>query len=256
MRKLVWITTAIAALTGVGMAVADHMNTHSLKAVSATFTAPTASVVRTSTCTGADGTYATTSATYTGGTAVSTEPSLNGAISIDTESLINTTNDIGTVSGRIRIGSGHDGGTRFSAVYSKGKLAGLVSGGNERDSSGQLLGNLSATFSTAGGFTDGKIGGGTTGGDAVLISSGGCKPTAPPKPDVISVEGTVSASSGSSVTAAGITCVVPSTLSSTVTGLGLVNGTTRVDMTCTVSGGVNTLSKISIAGNHDSSHKH
>ena len=74
MRKLVWITIAVAALAGAGLAVAHGFDSKSVKSVSATFTATTAGNVRTSTCTGSDGhTYATTKATFTG-TATSSEP--------------------------------------------------------------------------------------------------------------------------------------------------------------------------------------
>ena len=259
MRKLVWITAAIAALAGAGMAVAHQIDSKSIKSVSATFTAATASVVKTSTCTGTDGTYATTRATYTG-TATSSEPTLNGPVSIDTESLVNTTTNVGVVSGKISFGSGDNGNnTRFAAVYSNGNIAGLATGrggedhGNGNGSGGQLLANLSAAFSTTGGFTNGKLGGGTSGGDAVLVLSGGCQPAATPKPDTISVQGAVSTVSATSITAAGVTCVIPPELTATVAALALVSGS-QVEMTCTAAAGVNTLSRISAGGGHGGDH--
>jgi hypothetical protein len=253
MRKLVWITAAIAALAGAGMAVAHQVDSKSVKPVSATFTATTPSVVRTSTCTGPDGTYTTTRATYTG-TATSSEPTLNGPISIDTQSLLNTTTNVGAVSGKITIGSG-GGSTHFAAVYSNGNVAGLATGngGDEHWQGNQLLANLSAGFTTAGGFTNGKLGGGTTGGDAVQILPGGCQPTPTPKPDTIQVHGAVTGVTATTISAAGVTCTIPTTLSATVTGLALTTGS-QIEMTCTVAAGVNTLAHISAGGHGDGHH--
>jgi hypothetical protein len=245
MRKLIWITTAIVALAGASMAVAHGLDSNSVKSVSATFTATTSSVVRTSTCTGADGTYATTNATYTG-TSTSSEPSLNGPISIDTQSLLNTTTNIGTVSGKIRFGSGPGNDTQFAAVYSNGNIAGLATG-HTGDPGTQLLANLSAGFSTTGGFTSGMLGGGTSGGNAVELLGGGCKPTPAPRPDTIDVHGAVSAVSATSITAAGVTCTIPTNLQAAVTALALATGS-QVDMTCTAAAGVNTLTRISAPG--------
>jgi hypothetical protein len=248
MRRLIWIVAAVGALTATGLAVAHGIESKSVKAVSATFTATTASVVSTSTCTGSDGTYARTRATYTG-TSTSGEPSLNGAVWIRTESLINTTTNLGLVSGQLRFGDRT--GAQFDAVYSNGNLVGLATG-HTNDPDGRLLANLSAGFSTAGGFTNGKLGGGTSGGDAVSIFRGGCKPVPPPKPEKIVVHGAVTAYVSASITVAGVTCAIPADLQTAVAGLGLVSGT-RVEMTCTVAGGVNTLSRLSTStkGHHD-----
>jgi hypothetical protein len=245
MRKLVWITTALAALAGAGLAVAHQGDTKSITSVSATFTATTPTGVRTSTCTSADGTYATTDATYTG-TATSSQPSLNGSITIDAESVLNTTTNVGVVSGTIQFGSGWGNGTQFDAVYSNGNIAGLATG-RMQNPDGQLLANLSAAFSSTGGFTSGMLGGGTSGGGAVQVLRADCQPVAAPKPDVIEVNGAVSAVSATSITAAGVTCALPASLQAAVTALALANGS-EVDMACTASGGVNTLSRISTRG--------
>jgi hypothetical protein len=247
MRKLVWITVAIAALAGAGMAVAHHADSKSVKAVSATFTATTPSVVKTNTCTGADGTYVTTDATYTG-TSTSSEAGLNGAITIETDTLLNTTTNLGEVSGKIRFGSGHGNDTHFDAVLSNGNIAGLASG--HVDGGGTLLANISAGFTSAGGFTTGKLGGGTSGGDGVEILRGGCKPAPAPKPDTITARGAVAAVPTTTITVAGVTCTIPPTLAAAVTALNLVAGT-QVEMTCTSAAGVNTLTKISAPGHHD-----
>jgi hypothetical protein len=254
MRKIVWITAALAALVGAGVAVAHQIDTKSITQVSATFTAATPSVVKTSTCTGSDGTYTKTDATYTG-TSTSTDPNLNGSISIDTDSLLNTTTNVGTVTGRIRFGSGNGNSTQFTAVYSSGNIAGLASGHEGGDSGTQLVANLSAAFSTTGGFSSGKLGGGTTGGNAVELSQGGCKPAPAPKPDTIEVRGAVTAVSSTSITAAGVTCTIPTTLTSQVASLNLTNGS-QVDMTCTAAGGTNTLAKISAGHGNDKGNGH
>jgi hypothetical protein len=246
MRKIVLIIAAIAALVSAGIAVAHESDSKSVKSVSATFTATGASVVKTATCTGTDGTYATTKATYTG-MAISTEPSLNGPVTVKTESVVNTTTDVGTVSGRLRIegAGGKLTEAEFGAVYSKANLAGLAAG--HSGDHVQLLGNLSAGFTAAGGFTNGKLGGATTGGDAVLVTPGGCQPAATPKADRIDVHGAVSAVSTSSITAAGVTCAIPTELQSDVAKLALASGS-QVELTCTVAGGTNTLVKVAPRG--------
>jgi hypothetical protein len=250
MRKIILIAIAGAALGGAGLAVADGFDSKSVSAVSATFTATTANVVKTSTCTATNGhVYATTRATYTGTAGGSSDPSLNGAISLDTQSLIDTTASEGTVSGKLKIGSGDTGtNAHFEAVYSKGNIAGFAEG-HTQDPHTHLLGNLSGGFSTGGGFAAGsKLGGGTSGGDAVEMAPGGCKPAPAPKPDRIQVNGVITAVSSTSITAAGVTCSVPTSIS--VGGLKVGD---RVEMTCTVSGGTNTLAKVS--SHHDKGDK-
>src|SRR5581483_10818689 len=107
MRKLVLSTVAAAALAGGGLAVAHGLDTKSVKAVSATFTAAPNGTVRTSTCTGADGTYARSWGTYTGSfTNATGDTNLNGSITIDAQSIINTTvsPNVGVVTGHVRFG--------------------------------------------------------------------------------------------------------------------------------------------------------
>jgi len=247
MRKLIWIATAVLALAGVGMAVAQACDSGSVSAVSATFTATSAGSVKTSTCTAADGTYAKTDAEYTG-TAASSEPSLNGPVTIDARSLINTTTGYGVVTGSMRFGNGGDNaGTHFEAVYSNGNIAGFAEG-NSHNPQSELLANLSGAYSATGGFTNGMLGGGTSGGSAVLVSQGGCRPVPAPRPDTIKVHGAVSAVSSTSITAAGVTCSIPTSLQAVVAGLNLTTGS-EVDMKCTASSGTNTLAGISTRGN-------
>jgi hypothetical protein len=255
MRKLVWITTAVVALAGAGMAVAHGFDSKSVKSVSATFTATTANVVKTSTCTGSDGTYASTKATYSG-TAVSTsgDPNLSGPITLDTESLVNTTTGVGTISARLKIGTDPNRtDAEFEGVVANGNAVGLAAG-QAHDPHTQLLANLSAAWSATGGFTNGFIGHGASGGDAVESLPGGCKPVQAPKPETIDVHGAVTAISTTLISAAGVTCIIPPSLTSAVTALNLANGS-QVEMTCTASGGTNTLTHVSAKGG-DKSDKH
>jgi hypothetical protein len=243
MRRLVWITMAALTLVGAGIAVAHGFSSKSVKAVSATITATTASNVSTSTCTGPDGTYAMSRGTFTG-TSTSSDSTLNGPITVDAKSLINTTTGIGVVSGRIRIDTSGGGHTHaeFDTTYTGGNIAGLAEG-HAQDA--KLIGNISGAYSAASGFTNGKLGGGTTGGDAVEVLRGGCEPTHAPKPDRIEVHGAVSAVSGTLITVAGVTCAVNQ--ASLVSGIQIGD---QVKMKCTSSNGTTTLEKVSKSGHH------
>ncbi|HEY3921015.1 MAG TPA: hypothetical protein VGL76_02775 [Gaiellaceae bacterium] len=249
--RLILIVAALGLLTGVGVAVAhDGHGGKTVAAASATFTATTAGNARTETCTGSDGNaYATTRGTWTGtSTGDSNSPSLTGNATIDATAVVNTTTGYGTVSGRIRI-DGTSGGhvsANFDAVDTNGVIAGLAEG-HGSPQGGQLVANLSASFAptgTATGFTNGKLGGGTTGGNAAFVTSGGCQPQQPQKPDTIKADGIVSAVSATSITAANTTCAIPSNLTSTVAGLNLTVGSSTVDMKCVAANGTNTLQSI------------
>ena len=92
---------------------------------------------------------------------------------------MNTTTGVGTVSGQARIDTtdGRHTSFAFEGVLTHGSLVGLAEGRSRpgRDEV-KLLANLSADYSAAGGFANGKLGGGTAAGDAVLITPGGCNP--------------------------------------------------------------------------------
>lgn len=247
MRRIAWISTAVVALVAAGAALAHGFDTKSVKAVSATFAATTANDLRTATCTGSDGTYVTTHGTYTG--TATGDPTLTGPVTINADSLVNSTTNVGTVSGRIRIDvSGGSAGASFTAVYANGSITGLAVGHAGAPYAG-LIANLSAGFSASGGFTSGMLGGGTSAGTAVELASGGCRPVQPPKPDKIKVHGTVSAVSGSSITAAGVTCTNSS--SSLAAQLANIHTGDRVEMTCTVSGGTTSLASVDADHHHD-----
>jgi hypothetical protein len=245
MKRLIWIAAGAFALAGAGLAVAHEGGSKSVAKTSATFTATTASNLRTSTCTDSGGkVYATSRGRYSGN-AVSTDGALNGAATFDVESLINQTDAIGTVVGTLRIdGNGGHTVAHVEAVYSGGHVAGLADGRGSAPWS-KLVANLSADFSANGGFANGKLGGGTAGGDAAEITSGGCRPAKPPKPETIQVHGTVTAVSSSSITVAGVCCTVPS--ANLVAG---VQVNDRVELKCTASGGTNTLVRVE-SNHHD-----
>src|SRR3954453_1414028 len=166
-RTLAATVATAAALTATGLAVARNLDSNTnVRSVAGTFAATTASRVDTKTCTTTDGkTLVTTTGTYTGTSAGDAD--LTGNATVHARSTINTTDNVGVVSGSLRIdvASGRDTQADFSAVYSGGSLAGLAVG-RAHDPAARLVANLSAGFTAAGGFTGGKIGGGHPPGGA------------------------------------------------------------------------------------------
>lgn len=243
MRRLTFgsvVLVVLAASAGLAVAAGLHNNGRSVKAVAGTFAAAGSST-KTSTCTTEDGkSVAITYARYTGTAAG--DPDLAGAIRIDARSLINTTDDVGTVSGRLRIdvAAGRDTVANFEAVYDHGKLAGLAAG-HAHDPGVRLLANISAGFSASGGFTDGKIGA-SAGGSAVELGPARCKKTHTPA-EKSEARGTVSALSTTSITVAGLTCAIPSELAQKVASEVKVGD--RAEIRCSLTNGQNTLVKVS-----------
>jgi hypothetical protein len=176
MRKYLIVVVGVLALATAGLAVGKGLkSTKAAKAVAGTFTATTPSHVDTRTCTTSDGkTIVTSHGRYTGTAAGDAD--LTGPITLDVHSVINTTDNVGAVTGKLKIDSA-SGKTaaHYDAVYDGGNLAGLA-GGHAGDHGVKLLANLSAGFTTAGGFTSGKLGGGTAGGSAVELGPGKCSP--------------------------------------------------------------------------------
>jgi hypothetical protein len=248
MRRLIWIAATALALVGAGIAVAHSGSSKSAARTSATFAATSASDVRTSSCTGSDGkTYVTSHGRYTG-SASSSDGSLNGTATLDVDSLINQNDAVGTVGGLLRIdGSAGHTVARIDAVYSGGHVSGIADGRSSAPWN-RLVANLSADFSSTGGFANGKLGGGTAGGDAVEVTAGGCRPAPTPKPETIQAHGTVSAVSPTSITVAGVTCTVPSP--NLVAGIQVSD---RVELKCTAAGGTNTLVRVE-GRHHDHDH--
>ncbi len=173
MRSFALASVCILALVGAGVAVGKSLdgNNKSAKSVAGTFTATTASKVETRTCTTTDGkTLVSSTGTYTG--TATGDPDLTGPATLSAHALINSTDNLGSVSGtlKVAVSSSADTTARYNAVYSGGSLAGLATG-HAQDEHTKLLANLSAGFSAAGGFTNGKIGG-TSGGGAVELGPG------------------------------------------------------------------------------------
>jgi len=241
MRRLIWIAAAGLALLGAGIAVAHEGHANSIAPVSATFTATTASNVHTDTCTGTDGTYTTTRGRWSGAVSGDTTNNLNGNATIDAQ--IVTGPNGGTLEGRLRIDATSGGShtvAGFDAVIDpkSGNFAGLA-GGHGSASWSKLIANVSGDWTSAGGFTGGKIGGGTSGGNAVLLTKGGCKS---PRPETNEAHGSLTlGANNATVTVATLTCNVPSTLSATVAKFHTGD---RVEIKCTSASGTNTLVRV------------
>jgi hypothetical protein len=238
MKKLAVAGALLAALATAGIAVAHSGDgAQSVKRVTATFNATTVGASQTRTCTTTDGkTIATTTATYTG--TASGDPDLTGNLTFTAHSTVNTTDGIGIVDGRLKIAApGGNTDAHFTGVLDGTNVAGTISG-HGATSHTRLFGNLSAGFSTTGGLTGGKIGGPAAGGSAVELVAGACRPSQS-HPSTTSARGTVTAVSATSITVNGLTC--------TVTNANLVKSISVnafVTITCSFSGGVNTLTKV------------
>lgn len=251
MKRIVLLIVGAATLVFSGLAVAHSTLSHSIKGVSATFAATTVSNLRTSNCTGAEGSpFTFTRATYSG-TATSTDATLNGPVTLDLASYVNTSTGYGTVAGHLRITTASNGHTNahITGVVANNAFAGLAAG--RVDGATWLLANVSADFAPATGPTNGKLGG-TAGGAAVEGVPGRCVKPAPPKPERIHAVGSTTAVSATSISAAGVTCAVPADLSTFV--LAHVAVGTRVDLKCVVSSGTPTLWHIGVRGGAASSH--
>jgi hypothetical protein len=240
-RTLILASIATIALVAAGIAVARGMdNAKSVKEVAGTFAATTVSRVDTKTCTTSDGkTLVTTDGTYTG--TASGDPDFTGAATIKARSTVNSTDGIGLVSGTVRIdvSSGGDTEARFDAVLKGSQLAGLASG-RAHDPSAKLIANVSSDFNATTGFANGKLGG-TSGGSAAELGPGTCQRLTVVK-ETSRANGTVTAVSSTSITVAGLTCAVPASLQTIVAALTVG---ARAEISCSLSGGVNTLVKAS-----------
>ena len=153
----------------------------STKSVSATFAATKVTDLKSSTCTGADGAYTVTNATYSGDSS-SSDSRLDGKIELRVKSIYNTDKSLGWLEANVKVaGAGADEKAhgKLHAVNKGGQLQGLLTGG-VHGPDGKLLGNVSAGFTSGGGFTDGKLG---TGGadNTAIVHSGACKPPKAPK---------------------------------------------------------------------------
>ncbi len=247
MRKLTYTIVALIALVVTSYAVADGIEgAKSAKSVAGTFSA-TAGTTATRTCTTTDGkTIVVTDGKYTG-TAMG-DADFTGAITLHARSVVNTTDSVGFVNGSfsIDIADGHNTRAIYSAVYDHGAIAGLAVGRAQQPHA-RLLANLSATFAAATGFTNGKLGGGTSGGGAVELGAGSCQPSRT-TPEKSEARGTISALSTGSITVAGLTCAIPPDRSADVNARFKSGDVAEIH--CALVSGANTLVRIEGRNHH------
>ena len=127
LRKPLAVLAATAFLLGAaGLALARGGAPNSLAPVSATFDAATVSHLRSSSCTGEDGTYTRTRATYTG-TATGDDARWDGALTVRALSVYNTDTNLGYVVGRYRVATESAPTVGwFQAVNTNGTLTGFT----------------------------------------------------------------------------------------------------------------------------------
>jgi hypothetical protein len=172
-RKAVVAAAVAVMLVTAGTALAFH-GFSSAGTVAATFVANTAANSQSQTCTAANNdSIQITEATFTG-TATSTDTHLNGPITIDARSVYDATTNVGSVSADVSTTGGFEG--RLIAVNAKGQLQGFLVG--EESGGGQVLGNVSSSFSATGGFgssaSPATIGGSGTGTNTAIVSTSSC----------------------------------------------------------------------------------
>jgi hypothetical protein len=247
MRKLTYAAVALMALAVTSYAVANGIEgAKSAKVVAGTFSA-TAGKTSTRTCTTTDGkTIVVTDGRYTG--AATGDADLTGPITLRARSVVNTTDNVGVVDGSfsIDVANGRNTQASYSAVYDHGAIAGLA-GGKAHQPNARLVANLSATFAAATGFTNGKLGGGTSGGSAVELGAGPCKP-ARTTPEKSEAHGTISSLTSTTITVAGLTCAIPTEKSADVNAK-FKNGDVA-EIRCALVGGTNTLTRIEGKNHH------
>jgi hypothetical protein len=166
-RLKFWIAGMVAVLAASSIAMAA--GGAATETPSATFNAAAKRVV-TKNCTGSDGSYTITHGRYEG-TMTSTNPALNGRVRLEVHSVYNNDEKAGWMRGELRVaGDDSRAAAVFSAVNLDGNVEGLLIGRAGKPRAG-LLANFSATFGT-GGFTDGKLGTGASGNEALLFNRG------------------------------------------------------------------------------------
>lgn len=195
-------TAAALATAAVAMAITSSTG---ITTTTATFAADKVAELNTRSCTGADAkTYEVTRAHYTGAV-TSTDIVLGGDLKIYAKTTYDATGKLGYLDGLFRV---KDDDSRVSGrivgTISDGKFVGFLDG-KSRGNHARVLGNLSANFTAAAGFTDGKLGAGSS--TAVLAVDGGPICKGENRPDrLFSVKGQVSAvgdgSVGSTITVA------------------------------------------------------
>jgi hypothetical protein len=178
------------------------------------FTATSVSGTATRTC----GTVTATSATYSG-----------PGTTIVARSTIDARTGMGVVTGTLKTPTMN---TQFSAVYDHGTLDGTASG---HTGSRTVVTSLSARFDPTDGFTHGVLGGGGSGGSAVLDA--GC--LAPPQRVMRQAQGIIKAANAAQITIGSLTCEVPTNLAIAVAAS--YPAGSWASITCSVSNGQTTL---------------
>ena len=175
MRRLIWIAAAGFALLGAGIAVAHEGQGKSVKQVSATFTATTGGDVRTDTCTGRN----VTLHDHTG--PLDRDGDGQDRRSPATPRSMRRSSSTPPATARSRAGSASTAPTTRRQIRRRRTRMARTSRARRGPRLGELeqagrepLGRLVVD----GGFTNGKLGGGTAGGNAVVVTSGGCRPGA------------------------------------------------------------------------------
>lgn len=244
MRKVILTMAGLAALVLTSVAVAHGIEgAKTAKAVAATFSA-SAGTTTSRTCTTTDGKSITvTTGKYTG--TATGDADLAGAITLRVRSVINTTDKIGTVNGAFRIDtSGRDTEGAFASVYDNGAIAGLAEA-RAHEPGAKIVGNLSATFDPATGFAAGsKIGGGTSGGSAVELGPGSCRPAKTPS-EHSEARGTATLTS-TTITVAGLQCNLPTDKAADINAKFKTGD--LVEIRCDFASGQNTLTRIEKRG--------
>ncbi len=162
MRKTLVIAVAAAvALATAAIAMAAVFTASGVSATTATFATDKVKL-RSASCTGADGkAFTITHGRYTG-TATFADPAaeLSGALTIEARTTYSTTDGLGYVTGSFRVRDGQDDrnrlGGRFTATLKGSQLVGFLNA-SSRGHHARVLGNLSATFVPAAGFTAGAV---------------------------------------------------------------------------------------------------
>lgn len=160
MRKTIIVgTVAALALTLAGVAVA-HLKPSGSTAAAGEFSAARERA-DTRTCTGPDGRYEITRGRYAG-TATSSDEALAGPIELQVKAVYNVDKKIGWLEGWLRIRKGDDDRRskgRFWATLGDGGVVNGFVHGRVSHHYAALFSGLTATFSPAGGFASGKLGG-------------------------------------------------------------------------------------------------
>ena len=198
MRKTLMIAIAAAAALAVAaVAMASVFTASGASATTATFSTNKVAKLRSRSCTGADAkAFTVTDGHYTGlADFANPATDLDGPLTIHARTTYSTTDGLGWVEGSFRV---KDDPTRlngrFSGTLKGNALVGFLTA-SSRGHHARVLGNLSATFDPATGFTGGMIGAGSSTAVLAVIAGPTCpKPKPAPKPvRPVHVRGTVSA---------------------------------------------------------------